>query len=161
MHHYNNNDNNVYIYMYDIDALSLSLSLAYIYNVYTSIYIYIYITYHICSIIISVSMSFYISQFSSAEYQYLIFIRMHVHTSWSNVGMRCPGKNAKRIQVQIGGSEHLGAVRDLRSETTPCTKCQWLYTILCKHIPSPGRFWYPMDLRVSGKDLIQNHLTMA
>ena len=23
------------------------------------------------------------------------------------------------------------------------------------------RFWYPMDLRVSGKDLIQNHLTMA
>merc|ERR1719160_393796 len=23
------------------------------------------------------------------------------------------------------------------------------------------RFWYPLDLRVSGKDLIQNHLTMA
>merc|ERR1719352_1280711 len=23
------------------------------------------------------------------------------------------------------------------------------------------RFWYPMDLRVSGKDLIQNHLTMC
>ena len=143
----------VYIYMYDIDALSLSL--AYIYIMYIHQYIYIYHISYICSIIISVSMSFYISQFSSAEYQYLIFIRMHVHTSWSNVGMRCPGKNAKRIQVQIGGSEHLGAVRDLRSETTPCTKCQWLYTILCKHIPSPGRFWYPMDLRVSGKDLIR------
>jgi leucyl-tRNA synthetase len=24
-----------------------------------------------------------------------------------------------------------------------------------------GRFWYPMDLRVSGKDLIQNHLTFS
>merc|ERR1719421_309013 len=23
------------------------------------------------------------------------------------------------------------------------------------------KFWYPMDLRVSGKDLIQNHLTMS
>jgi len=23
------------------------------------------------------------------------------------------------------------------------------------------RFWYPMDLRVSGKDLVQNHLTMS
>ena len=22
-------------------------------------------------------------------------------------------------------------------------------------------FWYPMDLRVSGKDLIRNHLTMS
>ena len=30
-----------------------------------------------------------------------------------------------------------------------------------KSIQSRGRFWYPMDLRVSGKDLIQNHLTMA
>lgn len=30
-----------------------------------------------------------------------------------------------------------------------------------KKMRNEFRFWYPMDLRVSGKDLIQNHLTMS
>jgi leucyl-tRNA synthetase len=30
-----------------------------------------------------------------------------------------------------------------------------------KKMRNEFEFWYPMDLRVSGKDLIRNHLTMS
>ena len=43
--------------------------------------------------------------------------------------------------------------KEFRHPPEPCAFKRWP-TAEC-------RFWYPMDLRVSGKDLIQNHLTMA
>ena len=33
--------------------------------------------------------------------------------------------------------------------------------LFCKIMRKEFLYWYPLDLRVSGKDLIKNHLTMA
>lgn len=59
--------------------------------------------------------------------------------------------------------------------TTAMTDAVWDYVFLGDDVPRPThvdsealdamrrefRYWYPMDLRVSGKDLIGNHLTMC
>lgn len=75
------------------------------------------------------------------------------------------------LQSNLDGSkEGLGAIK-----ASDLTDAVWDFLFLNGPLPSDSkipkatlekmqrefRFWYPMDLRVSGKDLIQNHLTMA
>jgi leucyl-tRNA synthetase len=45
-----------------------------------------------------------------------------------------------------------------RTETAPTTEIQ---SDKLELLRKEFKYWYPMDLRISGKDLIRNHLTMS
>lgn len=49
----------------------------------------------------------------------------------------------------------------LSKEMPPSISDDHFSTELLEKLRSEFEYWYPMDLRVSGKDLISNHLTMC
>ena len=61
----------------------------------------------------------------------------------------------------VGTGDLTDDVWDFVFRNTPLPKKSKIPQKTLEKMRKEFRFWYPMDLRVSGKDLIQNHLTMA
>jgi len=62
----------------------------------------------------------------------------------------------KAEELTIGAWDYVFLGADYDAE-----KCGQIDEALLKRMRNEFEFWYPMDMRVSGKDLIRNHLTMS
>ena len=69
----------------------------------------------------------------------------------------CVGPSGiKAEQMTVGAWDYVFLGADYDAE-----KCGNIEEATLKRLRNEFEFWYPMDMRVSGKDLIRNHLTMS
>lgn len=71
-------------------------------------------------------------------------------------GSKTGPSGIKAEQMTVEAWDYVMLGKDFNAE-----KCGGLTEDQLKPLKHEFNYWYPMDMRVSGKDLVRNHLTFA